>query len=216
MQKGTKVATFRERFSDLFEESELSITKLAKELHVSNQTISAWKTGVRSPKEPTIIVIADYFGVSVSWLMGFDVEKQDNRHRLPANVVPISNFERRSVPLIGSVAAGEPILADESYDTYIDSPVKADYALRVQGDSMNPTFLDGDIVYIRQQDDVDDGTIGVVLCEDSACLKHVYHIPNGLQLVSENPKYPPMIRTVPEYDIIRILGKVVGYTRMFK
>lgn len=61
MQKGTKVATFRERFSDLFEESELSITKLAKELHVSNQTISAWKTGMRSPKEPnkTVASIAN-------------------------------------------------------------------------------------------------------------------------------------------------------------
>lgn len=117
--------------------------------------------------------------------------------------------------MIGAVAAGEPILADESYDVYVDSPVKADYALRVQGDSMEPTYLDGDIVYIRVTPDVTDGTVAVVLIDDSACMKHVYHIPNGVQLVSDNPKYPPMIRIYPEYDVIRILGAVVGYTRMY-
>ena len=212
MQKGNKIKTFRERFTELFEDSGKTITELSKDLHVSNQTISAWKTGARSPKEPTIIAISDYFHVSVAWLMGFDVEKQE---RFP-DLIPISSLRSQSIPLIGSVAAGEPILADESHDIYIDSPIKADYALRIDGDSMNPTYLDGDIVYIRMQDDVDDGTVAVVLVDDSACLKHVYHIPNGLQLVSDNPMYPPMIRTIPEYDTIRILGIVVGYTRMYK
>ena len=75
MGTGLKVATFKQRFAVLFDESEKTITELAKELRVSNQTISAWKTGTRSPKEPTIIAIANYFGVSVEWLMGFDVEK---------------------------------------------------------------------------------------------------------------------------------------------
>ena len=70
-----KVTTFQKRFSDLIESSDKTITAIAKDLHVSNQTISAWKIGTRSPKSPTVIVIADYFGVTVEWLMGFDVEK---------------------------------------------------------------------------------------------------------------------------------------------
>ena len=71
----TKVATFKERFYELSGESEKTITDLAKELHVSYQTISAWRLGTRSPKEPTIIAIANHFGVDVAWLMGFDVPK---------------------------------------------------------------------------------------------------------------------------------------------
>lgn len=71
----TKVTTFKERFSELSGESEKTITDLAKDLHVSYQTISAWRLGTRSPKEPTIIAIANHFGVDVAWLMGFDVPK---------------------------------------------------------------------------------------------------------------------------------------------
>ena len=72
-----KVSTFRERFSQLLEESEKTITEISRDLHVSNQTVSAWKTGTRSPKQPTVIVIADYFGVSFEWIMGFDVERAE-------------------------------------------------------------------------------------------------------------------------------------------
>jgi transcriptional regulator with XRE-family HTH domain len=82
MGTGLKVSTFQQRFATLFDESEKTITELAKELHVSNQTISAWKTGTRSPKEPTIIAIANYFGVRVDWLMGFDVEKKPSTREI--------------------------------------------------------------------------------------------------------------------------------------
>ena len=75
MGTGLKVATFQQRFATLFEESEKTITELSKELHISNQTVSAWKTGARSPKEPTVIAIAKHFRVNVAWLMGYDVDK---------------------------------------------------------------------------------------------------------------------------------------------
>lgn len=78
MGTGLKVSTFKDRFTSLFEESDKTITELSKDLHVSNQTISAWKTGTRSPKEPTIIAIADHFHVNVQWLMGFDVDKEQS------------------------------------------------------------------------------------------------------------------------------------------
>lgn len=76
MNQALKVTTFQNRFASLFDESEKTTVDLAKELHVSNQTISAWKNGTRSPKEPTIIAIANHFGVTVQWLMGFNVEKK--------------------------------------------------------------------------------------------------------------------------------------------
>lgn len=75
MPTGEKIKSFRDRFSQLVEESGKTITEIAKELHVSGQTVSAWKLGVRSPKEPTIISIANYFNVNVKWLMGFDVPR---------------------------------------------------------------------------------------------------------------------------------------------
>ena len=85
MFTGKKVATFQERFSQLVEESGKSFVKLSKDLHMSNQALSTWRTGLRSPKEPTIIAVANYFGVNVQWLMGFDVVKKANRHIIISN-----------------------------------------------------------------------------------------------------------------------------------
>ena len=72
----TKVTTFRERFNQLCDESPNNATEIAESLHVSKATVSSWKSGGRSPKQPTVIAIAKRFGVSVAWLMGFDVEKK--------------------------------------------------------------------------------------------------------------------------------------------
>ena len=74
-----KIKTFRERFIELCDENPKNDTALAKSLNVSKQTISAWKLGTRSPKSPTIVAIADYFGVTIEWLMGFDVKKHKPR-----------------------------------------------------------------------------------------------------------------------------------------
>ena len=85
MFTGQKVSNFQERFSQLVEESGKSLLKLSKELHVSNQALSTWRTGQRTPKEPTIIALANFFNVNVGWLMGFDVIKKANRHIIVSN-----------------------------------------------------------------------------------------------------------------------------------
>jgi len=200
---------FGKNMKKIRESRKMTLEEMADTLGTTKQALSRYERGERTPKITAAAKFADILGIPLLDLVG-------EEPILPDNVRKINTLHRQTIPLIGSVAAGEPILATEDCEVYIDAPVKADYALTVEGDSMSPTFIEGDIIYIRQQDDVDDGTVGVVLCEDSACLKHIYHIKNGLQLVSENPKYPPMIRTWPEYDTIRILGKVVGYTRMYK
>lgn len=121
---------------------------------------------------------------------------------------------RRRVPLIGAIAAGVPIYAEQALDaTDCDAAMQCDFALRVRGDSMTGARIhDGDIVFIRRQDDVDDGQIAAVIIDDEATLKRVYHIKNGLQLLSENRSYPPMVFTFEEYGTIRILGRAVGFT----
>jgi transcriptional regulator with XRE-family HTH domain len=74
---GLKVATFKERFNELCENNPRNASRIADNLHVSRQTVSAWRSGYRSPKEPRIIAIANHFRVTVPWLMGFDVDKNE-------------------------------------------------------------------------------------------------------------------------------------------
>lgn len=166
----------------------------------------------RPVSQKIIYRLSQALGVTPGYLMGWE-DDQPQPQPLPANLLPI---KRVRVPMLGGIAAGEPILAEQQYDTYVeaDSDLDCTYALRVDGDSMEPTVRYGDIVFIRQQEDVDDGRIAAVLIDDSATLKRVYHIPNGLQLLSDNAaKYPPRSVTFEDYDCIRILGLAVAFKR---
>ena len=127
-----------------------------------------------------------------------------------ADILPV---QRRSIPLLGEIAAGTPIYADQTADVVCCSEgIHCDFALRVRGDSMiGARIMDGDIVFIRAQDDVDDGEIAAVVLNDEATLKRVYHIKNGVQLLSENPKYPPLVYINEELNNIRCLGKAVYF-----
>ncbi len=125
-------------------------------------------------------------------------------------------LETRRIPLLGPVAAGEPIEAQPEFDEYVSvagENGKADAALRVEGDSMVPRYLDGDIVFVRLQPDVEDGEVAAVQIDDNVTLKHVYHIPGGVQLISDNISYKPMTFTAENADSIRIIGKAVGFQR---
>ena len=115
------------------------------------------------------------------------------------NLMPVLT---RRVPLLGSIAAGEPILAEQELAVAdCDAGIHCDFALRVKGDSMiGARIHDGDV------------QIAAVVIDDEATLKRVYHVKNGLQLLSENPKYPPMMFTLNECGAIRILGLAVGFT----
>lgn len=135
---------------------------------------------------------------------------------LPANVHPISEMHHQRVPMIGTVAAGEPIYSPEELGVYVDSPMAADAAITVQGDSMAPTYLDGDVVYIKCRPDVPEGAVAVVFLDDEATLKHVYKRPTGLTLISDNPAHAPIMVEFEDYNSVRIFGVPVGYTRIYK
>lgn len=205
------VTTFKERFSDLLAESEYSMAEIAKFLGISKQAISTWKTGEHSPKPPTIETIARFFGVDIEWLCGFDVPRNQKEEPLPAKNLFRPHNQR--IPLLGNIACGTPILAEENLEKYVDIPeeVHADFALRCKGDSMYPRLNNGDLVLIRQQPDVEDGQIAAVLIGEEATLKRVYHISGGLNLVAENPSFAPMV-CIDRPDV-SIIGLAVGYQR---
>lgn len=171
-----------------------TLSALAKALHCPIEALSG-QIGV--PVAPDAIPGVYRLGVA-------------SRLRNADRLLPVT---KRRVPLLGSIAAGQPIYAEQTLETAdCECAPHCDFALRVKGDSMvGARIRDGDLVFIRRQDDVDDGRIAAVIIDDEATLKRVYHIKNGLQLLSENPDYPPMVFTLEEYGSIRILGLAVGF-----
>jgi repressor LexA len=181
-------------------------------LGTTKQNISRYESGAVSPKISTAEVMAEKLGISLSELNG----SEDATPPLPTSIRPISDMHRQKVPLIGRVAAGQPIMAETDYETFVDSPVDCDAALEIEGESMVPTYMPGDIIYIKHQPTVRDGQVAVVLLDDSATLKHVYRDKDGLTLLSDNRDYPPIRVTDAEYDYVAIYGVPVGYTRIYK
>lgn len=133
----------------------------------------------------------------------------------PDNIMPMPKTYK--IPLLGTIACGEPILAAENIEDEVEIPehIHADFALRCKGDSMiNARIHDGDIVYIRQQPSVNNGEIAAVLIGDEATLKRVYVHSDHVVLQPENPSFDPLVYFGEAMEQIRILGKAVGFTSL--
>lgn len=205
------------------QELNLSAEQLADAVGVSHATMYRYENGsIKKVNTTKLQPIARALKTTEAYLMGW-TDSPDNisvepnepaAKSLPKNLHPILPNSGQQIRVIGEIAAGKPIYMEEDYETWVNAPMKADFALIVRGDSMNPTYLDGDVVYIREQPSVDDGQIAAVAIDDSATLKHVYRWLNGLNLVSDNPAYPPIF-VDPSEQSVRVLGAVVGYTRMY-
>lgn len=179
---------------------------IAEFLGVSKSTVSDWCKGEQMPRMDKIERLARHFDVPKSALL-------DEQPDLPDNIIPMPKMN--TIPLLGTIACGEPILAEENIEEQVDIPehIHADFALRCSGDSMiGARIHDGDIVYIRQQPTVDNGQIAAVLIGDEATLKRVYLSPGALVLQPENSAYQPMVYTGESLSEVRILGRVVGFT----
>ena len=224
------MSRFSENLRRLRFERHMTQEEFADLLGTTKQNISRYESGQVSPKISTAQTIADKLGISLSELNGTDdfvslFRGNDGRPTdlkvaldlLPPSVRPIDRLHRQRVPMIGGVAAGLPIEDPEEVGVYVDSPVNADAAITVHGDSMVPTYLDGDLVYIKCRDDVPEGAVAVVFLDDEAVIKHVYKRPTGLTLISDNMEaYPPMMVEFDDYARVRIFGVPVGYTRIYK
>lgn len=179
--------------------SQLSLAKKAK---ISQSGLSTIINGGSSPSATTLQAIAEALECSVSELMG----------EIAPGIIPLV---RKSVPIIGSIACGERVSPDTETEGAADLPdgVNADFALRCKGDSMIPTFNNGDLVLIRQQPDVNNGQIAAVNIDGETTLKHLYHQDGGILLVADNSAFPPVF--VPAEKEIIVHGLAVGYVRMF-
>lgn len=202
------------RMRELREEIGISMKEAARQLKMPYTTYVNYEKGFREPNSETLIDIADFFDTSIDYLLFKSNERHSARDdTMPNNIIPMP--EMRKIPLIGSIACGAPILADEHIEDYIDIPkhINADFALTCKGDSMiNARIFDGDIVYIRKQDTIENGEIAAVLIEDEATLKRVRLFDDHISLEPENPQYRPIVYWGDEMNSVRILGKAVAFT----
>lgn len=192
--------------------------QLADRLSVSKQTISNWETGIKVPRMGSLQKLADLFDVKIGEITNASIERSDRaKNHRPSNVIyPVgSGFERRTIPIIGEIACGDPITAEENIEGYteeiFEKPVPSGtlFGLRCKGNSMEPTIHDGSIVTIREQPDVEDDEIAAVLIDDDneATLKRVKHQGDSVILIPDNKEFPPIILNKDNPG--RILGKVI-------
>lgn len=161
--------------------------------------------------------LATGMGITLDELLAMcddmDVNLSDKDTITPSNILPMPAM--RKIPLVGTIACGTPILAEQNIECDVDIPehIHADFALRCKGDSMiNARIYDGDIVYIRSQPKVENGEIAAVEIEGEGTLKRVYIFPDQVVLQAENPRYEPSIYKGAQLAGLRILGKAVGFT----
>lgn len=201
------------RIKQLREELGKSKAQVARELQIPYTTFVNYENEAREPNSEVLIMIANYFHVSVDYLIG----RTENRHgnSLPvSNLVPLKHIIK--VPIIGRIACGSPILAEQNYEgqTFCPDEVNADFALRCQGDSMiDANIQDGDIVFIKETPEVENGEIAAVVVGEEATLKKVYYHGDTVTLIPANSSYEPMVFKKDEINDIRICGKAVAVLR---
>ena len=202
---------FRMRVKQLREEKHISQAHLAKAVGVGQSTVGMWESGKSVPSYNTLIKIADYFNVTVDYLTGKATEP----------VAPEINNMR--IPVLGSVPAGIPLEAIEDIIDWEEIPQsmlaggKEYFALQVQGNSMYPEYLPGDIVIVRKTPVCNSGDVCIVYVNGyDATLKQVKLLPDGsVTLMPRNPEYPPRTYTKKEIENlpVSIAGVVVELRR---
>ena len=190
-------------------ENGLTQDELAENLNTTKQTIHKYETGIiTNIPSSKIELLANALKTTPAYLMGWTDD-------ISASVKNLSIVNTvKKIPLIGKIACGQPILAQENWEELILLPenVSADFALRCQGDSMiDARINDGDIVYIKSQSQVDNGSIAAVLIDNEATLKRFYQQDNKVILQPENKDYQPLIYVGDEINDIRIIGKATYF-----
>lgn len=203
-----------DRLKSLREEKKLTQTDLAINFNISDSAINRYEKGLRNPDYDLLAKLSSFFNVSVDYLLGIsDVRKSE----LPQNaIIP---DEHITVPLLGTIRAGEPLYAEVNVVGYAPVPkfliTSGEYFyLKVVGDSMNlDNILDGGYVLVRRQEEVENGEIAVVLVDgEEATIKRFYKNDGSVTLMpkSNNPVHQPLLIDTKKIPV-KVIGKVVWY-----
>lgn len=207
---------FQARLKQAMEARGLRPTDLACRAGLSKARISQYMNGKYMPKSDAVLRIAEVLEVSELWLLGKEGAAMTADESIIAHPDNLSPLRLRRYPILGAIACGLPILAEEDPDGgYVTSAdTAADFCLIAKGDSMiGARIHDGDEVFIQQTDLVNNGEIAAVVVENEATLKRVYYYPTEQKLVlmAENADYPPLVFVGEELDSIHILGRAVAF-----
>ena len=192
------------RIAELRRERGMNQEELAELALLHRVTIAKYETGQVEPGALAIGRIADALGVSSDEILC-------RTEKLP----PFVPMIRDAVPIVGEIACGQPITAQQNIEGTAELPdgVTADFALRCKGESMTPTFQPGDLVLIRQQPEVQPGQIAAVGVDGEATLKRFYKQGENVVLIADNPKFPPQV--FPAGADVKIYGLAVGFVRVW-
>lgn len=209
--------TVGDRIRQVRQEQDVTQQELADYIGVSKQAVYKYENNIVT-NIPTdkVDAIAKRLKVSPAYLMGWEEKPEPKKPTIPPGFEPMPKMKK--IPLIGSIACGEPITAIQNREGEIDAPenMQCDFALRCKGDSMIGAGIhDGDAVYIRIQPEVENGQIAAVRIGDEATLKRVYLHKDYIELRPENPDYESIIRRREEMNDVHIEGRAVGYTHWF-
>lgn len=210
------MAEFYEQLKKAMQIRNISQGELCKRTGIPKSAMSQYMSGKFKPKQTRTFLIAEALRVNESWLMGFEQEPMEKKP-LPKNLIPLKKI--RFVPILGQIACGEPILAEQNYEGSVMVPenVNATFALRCKGDSMiDVNIQDGDIVFVQETPKVENGEIAAVVIGDEATLKKVYYQNDTITLMPANSSFEPLVYKREEINDIRICGKAVAVLRYIK
>ena len=190
----------------------LSQAELGKIAGVSDKAVSTWELGTKIPRMGAVEKMANYFGIPKSAIVD-DAPAATTSRPIPPGFQPMPEMD--CVPLVGRIACGTPITAEENVEQMVCVPSRwhSTFTLTGKGDSMEPRIHDGDLVAIRSQPEVENGEIAAVRIGEEATLKHVYLHENFIELRPENPAFSSIILSREDMNAVVIEGKAVGLCR---
>lgn len=197
---------FQERFKRALFLSGIRKTDLAEKAGIDRSKITSYANGRYKPNAATLAKLAAAMDVSPSWLIGESEEMK--RVQRSVSDLPLPIVLPSKIPVIGDVAAGVPIPAQEDIvgSVYTEKDV---FALRIKGDSMSPRIMDGDVVLVDQNACPEDGDVVIALVGDEATCKILKKTHDRVTLVPFNAAYPPFVYTGDEIADLHVLGVVV-------
>ena len=209
-----QISSIASRIREYREREDLTLAEMAQRTGVPAQTLNRYELGKRAPKIDVAVQIAERLGVNPLWLQGYDVPVLTG---VPDGFDPVP--ETYTVPRVGAIACGTPILAEQNIETYdaVPNRIRCDFTLVCKGDSMVGAGIeDGDVVYIRQQPEVENNEIAAVMIDGEATLKYFKRVGDMVLHSPANREYEPIIVSGENLGKVKIVGKAVGFTRFLE